>query len=111
MPSNQKTRNRNLKKVIIFEFYSSENLLFSVEKMYKNQITRKIEGDLYRSGNKYLLVLFVKNFEIGSIKRFFGTADRIRFDALSLAKTQEYGKIIISKNTIHRLGVALTKGP
>lgn len=97
------------KKIIIFEFFSSENLLFCIENLYKNKITRDITGDLYKYQSYYRLVLFLKEAEYSVLSRFLGLGDKILYDAISLAKTHEYGKNIVQKNTVSLIGTALEK--
>lgn len=97
------------KKVIIFEFLSSENLFFCIENLYKNKITRNITGDLYKYKNIYRLVLFIKEAEFSVLSRFLGLSDKILYDSLSLAQTHEYAKIITTKNSINLIGSALEK--
>jgi len=80
-----------------------------IENLYKNKITRSITGDLYKYYNIYRLILFIKKGQIEAVSRFCGLCDNIYYDALSLAKTQEYAQIIQMGNIIKAFGGALVK--
>ena len=97
------------KKIIILEFKNSESLMLCIENLYKNKITRSITGDLYKYYNMYRLILFIKKGQIEAVSHFCGLCDNIYYDALSLAKTQEYAQIIQMGNIIKAFGGALVK--
>lgn len=97
------------KKIYIFEFDNCDNLLFCVERLYKQIITNPVKNDLYSINKKYRLVIFATAADAKITEATNELSDRAYHSAIDLAYTKEYGKLITKNNAAQKMGKALIK--
>ena len=89
-----------VKKIIITEFLNGDEMLNGIETIYRCTLGQKVKSNLYFYNNKYRLV-FICNMDLPSLPENIFTLSNTK---LELAKTQEYGELIVKNNAVNKIG-------
>lgn len=89
-----------VKKIIITEFLNGDEMLNGIETIYRCTLGQKVKSNLYFYNNKYRLV-FICNMDLPKLPENIFALSNTK---LELAKTQEYGQLIVKNNAINKIG-------
>ena len=89
-----------VKKIIITEFLNGDEMLNGIETIYRCILGQKVKSNLYFYNNKYRLV-FICNMDLPKLPENIFILNNTK---LELAKTQEYGKLIVKNNAVNKIG-------
>lgn len=87
----------------MFEFSNSENLINCIIMLYRKKKLRKLECEIYKTSNKYIMILkSAKNCLSNVYAKEF--SENHTESLLEICKTEEYGILLTKENTITRFG-------
>ena len=95
---------KQIKKVILFEFNTSENLIFFAQSFIKICEKLNINSDLYVLKNKYRILLKTENRSV--IQKLSPLADRVTSAPTEIAITLEHARLITANYAINKIGKA-----
>lgn len=98
------------KNPYIFCFNNFENLLSVIEKLYSNHNTKQYNASLYTLNKKFFLKLHIPIYDLKTDIYTNEFCDYCAKGAIAESLIKEYGKKIITNNTINRLGKCFCKG-
>ena len=97
-----------VKRVILFEFNCSENLIFFAQRFYDICNTLNINSDLYILKGKYRVLLKTERHCAAAVFKMSSLADRTSTLATDIAITQEHARPITYDYAINKIGKAFS---
>ncbi len=97
-----------LKKVILFEFNCSENLIFFAQRFHHICNKLNISSDLYILKNKYRIIFKTSLRTSSAVLKMSSLADKTSTQATDIAITEEHAKLITYGCAINKIGKAFS---
>lgn len=94
---------RQQKRIYVFEFNKSEDMLLGITNLYSNRRTRHLHSSLYKMPKSFRLVITANDLSDVS-ERLNDYECTVYESDIAAAYTDEYGKLLIYGNAVERLG-------
>ncbi len=93
-----------VRRAVVFEFSKCDLMLDAVEKLYQNELTRKIKSRLFIYDGKYRMLFFADIRQQKILNTVNDYAVLHTSSGVEAARTEEYGRIISRDNAVYDIG-------